>query len=109
MRPPHEVDTDVAGTPLFTPSFPPYARGSRTSRDAAAAQVPVLGKLQRAYLDALREHGGLTDHEAAAILRRPLSSINARRAELTANGLVEDSGTTRRSPFGKQATVWRAR
>jgi hypothetical protein len=88
------------------PAFPPYARGSKTSRDAAAAQVPKLGKLQRAYVDALRQHGGLTDHDAAAILRRPLSSINARRNECMALGLVEASARTKMSPFGKQATVW---
>ena len=86
------------------PSRAPYAKGSTTSKAAADAQLPVLGKLQRLYLAALYEYGGLTDHAAAKVLDRPLSSINARRNEL--KNRVRDSGRTALSPYGRDAVVW---
>ena len=108
-RPRYLADADVIDTPLFggLDKFPPYQQGSDTSKLAAAAQVPELSRLQSEYLVVLKKYGGLTDHDAARYLGRPLSSINARRNECQQLGLVEDSGRVQRSPFGRLATVWR--
>ena len=88
--------------------LPPHQRHSDTSRQAAEAQLPHLGRLQRAYLTYLDFCGkhGATDHEAAQYLNHPLSSINARRNELRQLGLVRGSGRRRMSPYGMMATVW---
>ena len=101
------VNDDLFGQTPYG-NQPPHRSGSETSRQAAEAQLPHLGRLQRAYYEALYKAGraGLTDHDAARILGRPLSSINARRNELRLLGLVKDSGRTRLSPHKIGATVW---
>lgn len=92
------------------PAVPAHARDSATSRRAAEAQIPHLSRLQRQYMHALRASAdGLTDHEASALMNRPLSSICARRNECKRLGLVRDSGRTRESCYGAQASIWIAR
>lgn len=91
----------------FARSTPAYARGSKTSRDAAeAATGPRLTQLQLDYLEHNRRRGGLTDHKAAALLNRPLSSINSTRNRLVKLGLVKATDRQELSPFGCWATVW---
>lgn len=59
------------------------------------------------YQALLREHGGLTDAEAAKLLDVERTSINARRAPLVKAGLVVADGT-RPGPTGKILNVvWR--
>lgn len=107
-RPRYLAALDAVDLPLFgaPDPFPPFARGSVTSKLAAAEQVPQLSRLQAEYLAALRQYGGLTDHDAARYLGRPLSSVNARRNECQQLGKVRASTRTAMSPFGRQATVW---
>lgn len=86
----------------------PFARNSETSRQAAIAQHWKLPRVQREYFEALQKHRGLTDHEAAAILHRPLSSMCGRRNELMKKGMVRDSGRVKPGPYGTDVTIWEA-
>lgn len=64
---------------------------------------------QRArVLDALIRAGrvGLTDIEIQRVTNLPGDTERPRRVELVNMRRVEDSGTTRRTPSGKLATVW---
>lgn len=60
------------------------------------------------YLALLKLHrGGLTDAEAAKLLRLERTSVNARRAPLVKAGIVVADGT-RPGPTGRvKNTVWR--
>jgi hypothetical protein len=83
-----------------------HSQARETERAAAASLVPTAGSKRAIYLMALVDarHRGLTDHEASALLRLPVSSINGRRNELI--GWIEDSGRTRIGPYGKPNSVW---
>lgn len=65
---------------------PPIAGRSLQSRHASAtgasAVVHTWAWRQSAYLQLMRQAGPLTDHEAAAVLKLPLSSINSVRGAL---------------------------
>ena len=49
----------------------------------------------------------LSNYQIADELEMPLSSVCARVRELTLTGHIEDSGTRRKTQFGKLAIVWR--
>ena len=92
----------------------PDAPGHRhvdTSVAAAMALAPMLGRLQRLALDAIRDAGwlGLTADELAARLGMDRWSIQPRTTELRRKGLVRDSGFRRPNATGKQTIVWVAR
>lgn len=91
----------------------PFSGRSPISRhhSALAAQQASAGRVTKTlrYLEILQHAGarGLTDHEAAAAMGVPLSSICSIR-----NGsgpLVEPSDEHGLSPFGKRVTRWRHR
>jgi len=90
-------------------NFPP-CQDVDTSIEAARKVLPKRGILQREYFELLRFMGerGATDHEAAHDLKKPLSSICARRNELMARNppLVRYSGKRRESCNGGTARVW---
>ena len=92
----------------------PDAPGHRhvdTSVDAAIALAPVLGRLQRMALEAIRDAGwlGFTADELAARLDMDRWSIQPRTSELRRKGPIRDSGLRRPNSTGKQAIVWVAR
>ena len=104
---------------------PPYQRGSATSKAAAEAVRPRVGT-DRARILALfnyppvarlrwspgqsgyapEYHDGFTDHEIEQLLGIPLQTVNARRNALVKEGYLVDSGRTRPTPRGRQASVW---
>lgn len=86
----------------------PGHRGVDTSIAAANATAPILGRLQRLALQAIREAGwlGLTADELAARLGIDRWSIQPRTSELKRKGLIRDSGLRRRNASGKLAIVW---
>tara|TARA_Y100001970_G_scaffold229020_1_gene283978 strand:+ start:643 stop:933 length:291 start_codon:yes stop_codon:yes gene_type:complete len=47
-----------------------------------------------------------TNYELSEMLNMPLSSVCARVRELQLTGHIEDSGTRRKTQFGKFAIVW---
>jgi predicted transcriptional regulator len=79
-------------------------------RDATYQEI--LGEVtgvHREVLKKLRELGeiGATRHELAQMLNRPISSMCGRIHELEEAGLVVESGETRITQYGKEATVVR--
>ena len=72
------------------------------AEDAAPRALPQTIR----YMAALRQHGGLTDHEAAKVLGLERSSINARRSDLVKAGIVVAEGT-RPGPTGTRNVVWK--
>ena len=90
----------------------PFSGLTPTSRHcswlAAKSAAPLAGRKVIRYKQFLACHDNATDHEAAAFLEWPLSSICSIRNILVERGLVEPDGTGL-SPFGKRVTRWRLR
>lgn len=87
---------------------PAHAPGSATSAAAAASVVPHLGQLQSMVFGYLHARGpiGATDDEVEQVLGLSHQTASASRRELVTKGLAEDSGGTRPTRSGRQATVW---
>ena len=82
-----------------------------TSQAAAESIRPKAKQLRLKVLAFIRGtgEGGATDHEIQAGLGMNPSTQRPRRGELVKAGLVENSGRTRATPSGRQATVWVSR
>ena len=81
------------------------ANYTKTSQDALATIKPKI-KTKREQVYDLIKLNALTNYEIADELDMPLSSVTARCRELQVLKLVEDSGTRRKTKYGKQAIVW---
>jgi hypothetical protein len=80
-----------------------------TSRDAAAAVAKKLTQIQEEVLAyALKRADlGFTDEQLTqAFYAQGRSTYRTRRAELTARGLIVDSGRRRVNGPGRRHTVW---
>lgn len=88
----------------------PYQRHSATSKAAAEALAPRLGKLEALALDAFRAagHDGLTDDELDAVTCAT-STLRPRRVGLAQKGLLASANRTRATRMGRVALVWVAR
>jgi len=86
----------------------PYVKGSSTSKAAAHAIEPHLGRLERLVMDAIEAAGanGLTDKEMERQLNLEHETGSPRRCRLVDLGLVVDSGMTRPSERGNPSKVW---
>lgn len=94
-----------AGLPLN--GITPLSR--HTSRQGAEDGAKRAYSQVVRYMALLKEHCGLTDFEAAALMRIERSSVNARRVPLVKAGLVGPNGT-RPGPTGKlKNVVWSLR
>jgi hypothetical protein len=90
----------------------PHARTLDPSTShQAAASVSNIGELKRAILDTLQT--AMTDRDLVTqIMWRygdafaSESGIRSRRAELTADGFIEDTGARVKMPSGRNAIVW---
>ena len=89
----------------------PFQRRSRTSRAAAHAIAPKATSLRARVLKALAHKGkhGATDEELCMLCFLDSNTLRPRRVELVKGGFAEDSGRTRRTLSGRQATVWVAK
>ena len=89
------------------PATPGYVSGSSTSQAAAHAIIAKVGKLQKLTLDIIDANSppGVTD-ERLDLLAGRTSTLRPRRCELTALGLVVDSGLRDRNASGLPAVVW---
>jgi hypothetical protein len=96
--------------PDLGPQYPetPGFKWTDTSKAAADAIAPKLGRLQRLALDAIKSRGasGLTADELAEVLGLDRCSIQPRSSELRRKGEIVDSGLRRRNASGKRAIVW---
>ena len=89
-----------------------FKGAAETSREAAEAMAPKLGKLQGLVLEAVkaRREYGLTPEELADRREIGRVSVQPRSSELKAKGLIVDSGKRRSNPSSqKRAVVWIAR
>ena len=98
---------------LFTPTnygdTVPAVHGSATSEAAARSITPRLNQLQQCVLALIRAApDGLTDENGIDASGLSPSTYRPRRIELTARGLVRDSGKTRKTRSGRAAVVWEA-
>ena len=106
----HVVDRRTLN--LFERPSAPYQPESATSKAAAASQTPEsLTDKQRRVLSAIAigwapDAPGMTDEEIVSRSGIEANSVRPRRVELVARGKVKDSGKTRRTRSGRQATVW---
>lgn len=86
----------------FQGSIPQSQHTSRAGAvDASARALPQTIR----YLQVLKDHGGLTDLEAAKLLGLERSSINARRVPLMKAGIVVADGF-RKGPTGVRNVIW---
>lgn len=84
----------------------PFARDSHTSYKAAESiDVKTRGEKAQRYLRIIAS-GPATDHEMAAAIRVPLSSINSIRNGLMQAGLVEKRAEIKAGPYGKDCATW---
>ncbi len=88
--------------------LPPAVLTSDTSIAAADAIAPAAHTLRAAVYDAIRAAGaeGMTDEELQDSIPMAASTERPRRGELVARNLVRDSGNTRPTRSGRQATIW---
>lgn len=88
---------------------PPAQAHSSTSVAAADAIAPVAATLRRMVLEAIAAAGadGLTDEEGAERVGINGNTYRPRRRELEQANRIYDSGQTRPTKSGRQATVWR--
>lgn len=96
----------VPSEPIY-PKVPGFAKKRVTSRKAAETVSNPTGNRRIVY-DALVGRA-MTDYEICAHLGGdwPMNRVQPRRSELSADGVVIDSGVTRLTPYGKQAIVWK--
>ena len=79
-----------------------------TSQEALATIKPKI-KTKREQVYELVKLKASTNYEISDELEIPLSSVCGRVHELQELNLVENSGLTRKTKYGKQAIVWQKR
>jgi Mn-dependent DtxR family transcriptional regulator len=79
-----------------------------TSQEALATIKPKI-KTKREMVYDLVKLKASTNYEISDELEMPLSSVCGRVHELQELNLVENSGLTRKTKYGKQAIVWQKR
>lgn len=85
----------------------PYAPGSATSRRAAEEASDWQVTARQAVHDLLYLHPlGLTDEQIARFTGYKENTVRPRRLELVEAGAVMDTGRTRKTDSGSEATVW---
>ena len=84
------------------------ANYTKTSQDALATIKPKI-KTKREEVYEFIKFQSSTNYEIADELDMPLSSVCGRVHELQELNLIENSGKTRKTKYGKQAIVWQKR
>jgi len=84
------------------------ANYTKTSQDALATIKPKI-KTKREEVYEFIKFQSSTNYEISDELDIPLSSVCARVRELQVLNLVENSGRTKETKYGKQAIVWQRR
>lgn len=88
--------------------LPKAQEHSPTSIAAACAIESCARTLRARVLNFLKERGkyGATDEEMQMLLSMNPSTQRPRRIALCEKSMVRDSGKTRKTQSGRQATVW---
>jgi len=92
---------------LFDTDYP-SCNYTDTSQEALATIKPKI-KTKRELVFELLKTQPFTNYEISDELEMPLSSCCGRIRELQILNLVENSGLTRKTKYGKQAIVWQKR
>ena len=79
-----------------------------TSQEALATIKPKIKTKREPVFDLIKLKA-LTNYEISDELDMPLSSVCGRVHELQELNLVENSGMTRKTKYGKQAIVWKSK
>ena len=79
-----------------------------TSQEALATIKPKIKTKREMVYDFVKLKAS-TNYEISDELEMPLSSVCGRVHELQELNLVENSGMTRKTKYGKQAIVWQRR
>ena len=77
-----------------------------TSQQALATIKPKIKTKREQVYDFVKLQSS-TNYEISDELEMPLSSVCGRVHELQELNLLEDSGTRRKTPYGKTAIVWK--
>ena len=86
--------------------FPPYVKGSETSRAAAASMVPFTSTIKERVFDCIASLvGGATCDEIEAALNLRHQTASARIRELALAKRIKAKGT-RKTRSGRNADVW---
>jgi hypothetical protein len=88
--------------------FPPYARGSDTSHDAAKSMASHAGTIRGRVLEYIRTFcdNGATCDQCELDLGLSHQTTSARINELRNLALIVDSGKRRKTRSGRNAVVW---
>ena len=81
---------------------------TKTSQEALTTIKPKI-KTKREEVYEFIKFQASTNYEIADELDMPLSSVCGRVHELQELNLIENSGKTRKTKYGKQAIVWQKR
>ena len=90
-------------------NLPPFAKSSETSRKAAISMHHETPSLRVKVYGLLLTFGGMTAEEIQTAMNTSGSTIRPRIWELRKEGRVVDSGETRPTRSGRQATIWRVK
>jgi len=93
---------------LLGASYPnaPGWKARDTAQAAAEAIAPHAKSLRARVYDELKKAPG-TPEQIAHRLREPLMNVRPRMSELSAKGLIEDSGARGTAMGGRKAIIWR--
>lgn len=89
---------------LDYPNSPGW-KARATSQAAAEAIAPQAKSLRARVFDELKKAPG-TPEQIAHRMKEPLMNVRPRLSELSAKGLVRDSGARGQAMGGRQAIVW---
>jgi len=85
--------------------IPPHQRHSDTSRMAAASVAPIFSGVRLQVLRAISKHP-MTDEQGQGIVGMTGNSYRPCRVTLMDAGLIEDTGSRRKTISGRTAVVW---
>lgn len=88
------------------PDEPGY-RARDTSRAAAEGIAPAAKSFRARVFDSIKAQPG-TPEEVAARLGEPVMNCRPRFSELSAKGLIRDSGRRGEAMGGRRAIIWEA-
>ena len=108
MNDQHAFANELLIEKLALVSSAPYQPHSATSTSAAKAIEPVAGTQRALIVERIRDAQslGMTDGEIQYECEMAGDTVRPRRGELQKDGLIVDSGRTRKTASGRDAVVW---
>jgi len=99
----------MQGSFEFDPAKAARTADPETSHAAAHAAAGVAAHHQALIMRHLRTVTDATYHEIGEAIGVDAHRVGKRMSELKRAGRIEETGTTRETPSGRQGTVWRVR